>query len=313
MTGPAANKARTEAAQIITRLQFSGMTRASIAKQLGVSADTIKDIARGKSSGDAHLMALRSLHNFNPAKPATGAPTPGDSPAETAQLPTQAITPSVDVEEAPQEPERSAGQKLKDGLKDAILGKGAAPLISSKQAKGAGAANGELVEQLVPTLALLLVILSTAATPARYAACDPTHAEAAAMLTPIVRIMTRQMDAAGKLTETQMDLLQVLMACGVYGQRAFTTYREIQKREDAHAPGARNTESSSSAAPLVDARASGPVAARQPQHPAPAPAARQQPASAGRNGHSTDEAGKPNPFADIYQLDALGRQQLGIN
>lgn len=317
-------KPRTEAQQIITRLQFSGMKRAQIAKQIGVSADVISNIARGLSSGDTYLVALRGLSRFSPAATQdTSSDTSSGDPfalPTSADAATQAIAPTVDVQEAPQEPERSIGQKIGAGLKDAILGKGQ-PLISAKQAAkgGAGADNNELVEQLVPTLALALVILSHAITPVQYAACDPTHAEAAAMLTPIVRIMTRTMDAADKLTETQMDLLQCLMACGMYGQRAFRTYQEIRANDESHG------------------HAQAPQAAhagrdtRQPSQPPRAPDAQQrglvvapvQPAASvsvnGANSSNTTaqhpsqaEVGKSNPFAELYQLDAIGRRQLGI-
>jgi transcriptional regulator with XRE-family HTH domain len=323
----AAGKPRTEAAQIITRLQFSGMKRAEIAKQIGVSAATVNDIARGKSSGNDHLLKLRSLHTFTPSQTPASSPAAADSAPSAADNPTQAISPAVDVQEAPKEPERTIGQKIGDGLKDAILGKGPSPLVSSKQAKGggAGASNDELVEQLVPTLALALVIAAHAMTPVRYAAVDPTHAEAAAMLTPIVRIMTRQMDAAGKLTETQMDLLQCVMACGMYGQRAFMTYREIRASEGSG--GNAEHDGSAQSAQANYARRD----TRQPSQPPRSPDATQRgfmaataqaPASISGNGANggrataehpgQNEVGKSNPFAELYQLDAIGRRQLGI-
>lgn len=313
---------KSEAARIVEGLMQSGMQRAEIARLLGVPSFTIRDIALGKQTGAKHLQALRGMAKYTPSPVATPEQSVQNTPAQSA-VPVAADKPEphaatalVDAIEAPKD-ERTAGDKLKQGIKDAILGKGAGPLIAAPTNRKASKAADpdELVQQLVPTLALLVVVMSQVATPPRYVAVDPTHQEAAAMLTPLVRIMTRQMDAAGKLTETQMDLLQCLLAMGVYGQRAWTTYRDIRAKDAASGTtdSERRGAGRDSAAAATHAIAGGP----QPTPvagPAPAPAApRLQPTQPSNSGAGANGAGQADPFTAVYAADALGRRKLGIN
>jgi hypothetical protein len=361
----AAGKPRTEAQAIITRLQFSGMKRAEISKQLGVSAETVKAIAAGKSSGMTYLTQLRQMARFTPASPRvpapTGDPTVSPSPAPaappTADPETVAAIPAIGVEEAPKDT-RSAGQRFKDALKDAVSGKAhdsaRADLSTvvkrqSRSSSGdAGATNETLTDQLVPLVALAVVILTQLALPERYSAVGPQHEEASAILKPLVRAMTRQLEVAGQLTETQMDILAALAAMGLYADRAWHTYKDIRAAEasrgrvvdeypgragsngySAGHNGASNHAAPAAADPLGSAYApsafgpggqgpSSPFAGGSPgggqgQHYITSPAAGEQ-SSGDVQGGAAGEVGRgPDPFASIYAADAIGRRQLGIN
>lgn len=355
---------RSEAARIVNRLQLSGMKRAEIAHQLGTSAETIRNITRGLSSGDSYLESLRGMLRYVAPGTATDGPDAantgsyagdrqeGAGEAATPSLTgtpslasTQAATPgALDTVDAPRD-ERSSGQKFKDGLKDALLGKAKDSTLTklstaTKKASRDGATNETLTEQLVPILALGTVILTQLAIPARYSAVGPTSDEAGTILKPLIRLMTRQLEVAGQLTETQLDVLASLAAIGLYTQRAWDTYRDIRKREarstvNEHPDGRRNDyragggyapsavhAASGSAGPAAfqpgaisrgGAGQAGPQARGEHSIPVHAHPDHQQARSNGAAAANGHDAAGADPFAAIYAADAIGRRQLGIN
>ncbi len=294
----AENKAKSEARRIILGLRMHGMKNAEIATAVGVEPSKIQRIVAGDMAGDDVLAPLsqvvtayaapaqaRSL--VQDAVNGTASASHGARATATAAAPlgttapvrsgtaggASPLPPSVTAEAPAADPD--AKPSMLASIKAAMLGNGA-PEVTAPKGKGTGAKAGEkgvsLAEQVTPMAALLVVLVSNAAIPDPYKSVAPTDLEAAAMVGIPIRWLLTDLDVAGHLSDRALEVVALLLAVTLYGNRAVDTWKTIHaaqpKRE---------------AAPVRP-----PIVAAQPA-----------PAAAAQNGHAQPGAA-PNPLAAIY-------------
>lgn len=322
----------SEAADIVQRLMAGGMQSGEIAKAIGAkTSGIVRDISRGKATGNLYVRKLRALASVvGSATPTSKAPADSPESVPQADTPTAAAdTPaSAEAVATPAPPGPTAADRFKANLKAALLGQSVEgmPAAPAKRSKP-GEASDTFVEQVVPIAALAVVFASHLAIPPLYAPVAPTQPEAAAVLTPLVRIMARQLEVAGQLTETQVDVLMALSAMTIYAQRAWETGQAIRRDAAQYAgygdatPAAGHAQPSNSTHVAGNdgpqAAPAGPIARpagrgqRGTRAPAPAPSG---PGNAGdASSGGINEASPISPFADLYSADADGRRRLGLN
>ena len=245
---------QSEAQRIVDELiDRVGMQGAAIAREIGVKSDTIQNIRRRHSTGNLQVQRLRILRDQMLSAAGLRQATPGeDIPTQPVadQLPTvddllaavkeppEPAAFDLNAEEPAPAPDKKITERASDWLRAAMLGSPVDPSSPgmtapsrAKKTKGEGVEQGELVEQIVPLAALLLVVSGSVLLPDPYKPCGPRHEEATAMVYPIVKRAVRELDARRKLSEATTDAIAILLAVGAYGVRAHATYQAIHAEE----------------------------------------------------------------------------------
>ncbi len=238
----AANKQSSEARKLLLSLQLRKMKRVDIAHLLHVEPSHLAAISKGDVKGDELIVPLRRILGDTPSPSPSPSATSGvDVAGEVAS-----VAPDPIAIEAPIAIEDK--QSVKDRLLAFALGKNE-PQVPAPKKK-----TVETHEQLT-TVAVLLVGLIVAVTvPEQWQPVAPTAPEATAILEVPMRWLCEELDVAGQLSERSMESLTILTAIAMYGQRAFSTYRDIK-----HAQSARQAQSSPELSPASDIRAHQPV------------------------------------------------------
>ena len=329
---------QSEAQGLVDKLLASGMTHGQIGSHIGVSRNVIRGIARRQSTGGKYTVELRRLVSvLGVAAPVvssaaeSGGPSggPSNNPAADELEPT-GIT--IDAPEAPAAPGIVAS--LKQSIKDAMLGRVDTPTSpSSGKSKGGDTRQADFVDQATPLLALAVVVALNASIPNPYKPCAPQHGEAADMVRPLARIMSRQLEITGRLSDTAIDLLATAFAAGIYGQRAWETAQYITAERAAfHGQfdpagttgdtGTGNATGDSGANGYRGGGAATPPpgygdTGSGPAHGQGANIRRLSPrtwvrAQDGRGQAPSDAGERIDPIARLYAADADGRRRLGI-
>ena len=344
-----ANRGNSEAQRIVDELiDEMGMQGAAIAREIGIKADSIANIRRRHSTGNLYTPRLRILREQMAQAVGQRPPTPA------ADLPTQTVIdqlPSVDDllapikgapepaaislnadEPAPAEP-KNLKDRASDWLRAAMLGDSSQPSLPSmtapsrtKKSESAAVEQGDLIEQLVPLAALLLVLGGSVLIPDPYKPCGPNQAEASAIAYPIVKRAVRELDARKRLSEATMDAVAILLALGAYGVRAQQTYQQIHAAQAEEAQRARSDRQSPGADYLAASGGAAPAAADAQSRPGLQSNAVSFPAWRGdarrsRSRAGSETGGEPvspeqrRADASIEQLlaaDHAGRLRLGL-
>ncbi len=99
------------------------------------------------------------------------------------------------------------------------------PHVSKKSAE----LNVELLASLVPAACLFLAGMSELfIRNQKYKPCVPKQAELEKIIRPIVNVISRRVEIAGKMTEDTLDLLTALAMSVVLGTRMYSTYLVIR-------------------------------------------------------------------------------------
>lgn len=177
----------------------------------------------------------------------------------------------------------------------------------------------EVFDQFVPLAAMLLMWGSAAAIrDDDYSACALQRDEATAIIAPPLRILARRIKATGRMTDDSLDLLIMLTALALYGERSISLAHSIRKSQRERHGG-------------TDEESAGGTG--QQQYRSQTTQGRGQPDDVTH--HRTNQSGSANDpdtaaltqleqlrrdasyptdgYADLYQQDAIGRRQLGLS
>ena len=247
----------SEAQRIVDELvtQF-GLAGAAIAREIGVKPDTIGNIRGRRATGNLQLHRLRILRDsLASAAQTANTPSTAEHPAASVAQAVPSVAEMLSGVTAGDEPARLAvnadeptpdapkkiSERAGDWLRAAMLGdSGASPTSAKSPGMGAPASRGkasagdvreDFVAQVVPLAAFVMILGADFAIHDPYKPCAPTHAEASAMLYPLIKRMARELDIRHALTEGSMEVLAELVSIGAYGNRAWHTYRAIRAFE----------------------------------------------------------------------------------
>lgn len=153
--------------------------------------------------------------------------------AATAEPDPDALT--VDVSGLPEPPKVS--------LMERMFGKFQGGSQASTSTKKAGRPAKKRGSDNLITTALPTVIASFVATysshllPKEYKACAPSMEEVSAVLSPLLAIIGRRVEIAGRASQDVIDLTNSVIAGLMYGTRAFMVYMQIkmEKQEPGYA------------------------------------------------------------------------------
>ena len=140
---------------------------------------------------------------------------------------------SINIPSPDPEPEPTMAQR--------ILGKigitTSKPHVSKKSAE----LNVELLASLVPAACLFLAGMSELfIRNQKYKPCVPRQAELEKIIRPIVNIISRRVEIAGKMTEDTLDLLTALAMTVVLGTRMYSTYLVIRDSDQGETDASSN-------------------------------------------------------------------------
>lgn len=210
------------------------------------------------------------------------------------------------AEPTPEPPKLGMRDRLKRMMAgEAIIDAPEAPKPRRKK----DAAAAEFVENVTPLLALLIVAGANGLLKDPYKPVAPNREEASGMMRPVCRMLARRLDVAGKISADTLDLIAVLVAVGLYAERATATYRAIAAQEALNGP--RTPDSDQTAHPDGG----------QPAHGHPDGKGQKPALRAVGGAHRQVRAGQPDqhagaaadPISDILAADAVGRSIAGLN
>lgn len=126
-------------------------------------------------------------------------------------------------------PESATPMKsLKERLFGGFGAKSAAPPPAIKKARKKQQDN--LISTVLPTvLASFIATYAQDMLPAEYKVCAPSSAEMNAIIAPLLAIIGRRVEIAGKASQDVIDITNAIVASAAYGARAFITYKLIKK------------------------------------------------------------------------------------
>ena len=256
-------------------------------------------------------------------------PDPEDSDGELVpDLPASARVEAPELPESAVEPRPQGFAAFAENLKNTFMGN-TAEVSGPTRARGSKSAPAEdtanVVQQLTPLICLVIVAGTTFMLPDPYIDCAPTQDEAEAVFGPVMSIVGRELEVQKRLSETGRDLIVAAIGVGLYGNRAFATYKGIRKAEvDARNASvereraARRDVATATAGLVADARPDGGFAVSragggsQSDSPAYVQAgaarrAQHDGAVAGQNGRT-----RADPLEAVLAADAAGRRELGL-
>lgn len=258
-----------EARKLVSAIKALGYTNQQIADALGVKTSGVRSIAKGDTPGYRLLPRLRTMARSMPGvkiptdtasaahapsfttvrQPAAQtAPTPSaalasqhdepdpeDADGELVpDLPASARVEAPELPESPVEPRPQGFAAFAENLKNTFTAN-TAEVSGPTRARGAKSAPAEdaanVVQQLTPLICLVIVAGTTFLLPDPYIDCAPTQDEAEAVFGPVMSIVGRELEVQKRLSETGRDLIVAAIGVGLYGNRAFTTYKGIRKAE----------------------------------------------------------------------------------
>lgn len=253
-------------------------------------------LAKGRATARANREARKLLQQSVPSESVTP-----DVSGETPELQVEVNIPVQPV------------HKL--SLKDRLFGnKAAQPAKKTPVARGrAKKPDNNLISTVLPT-----IIASFVATYARdkmpdpYKVCAPSQMEVNAMLSPIMAIIARRVEITGKASQDAIDIANALICSLAYGSRAYITYIQIKRMEDA--TNGSNSNRTSQPGPGSYQAESNAVSGASTGGNVPG----WQSVSGNVNvPNDTDDAsGDGNPeaaiFASMFERDKRGRVRLGL-
>jgi len=233
MSAVVADKPLTPAQRIVHALvEGKGLSPAEVARQLGIKAQAIRDILRGKSAGGPQLDKLAKfarLMGLSDDDLGEAAAFAAEGPM-SASAPEHAESVEFDTEDAPLPPPPPGEMPMRERIKAMLSGKASdllKPLPQGEEAAGK-AMQKRMAETLTPIAALIIVWTATTfAFKGPYARCNPTQSEAQLMVYPLLSALSRRMDAVGALSEDSMDIVLCLGAITTYGLRAHADHQRI--------------------------------------------------------------------------------------
>lgn len=334
-------KPLTEAQRIIEQLKDAhGMTRAAIAQAIAVKSSLVRDIQRGASSGNLHVYKLRRLLNAiespgNRGENRDASITPNFSDIVPDASPTLDHPDPASASLNAEEPEPPEKKGMFERVRAAMLGHATDPLspplsgpsmTAPQRSKGGEDRKGEFVDQVLPlaSIGVSLAFLWLIHDP--YKPMAPTQAEAALIITPILRRAARELDIRQRLTDDTMELMSLALALGLYGQRAYGTYKQIHEMEVERAGRDGHGNNAAPSFPAFSQPAAGAPADAGPraggeggslaQPGRPQESHRAATGGQGRatNGGSSQQSNghATTSIAQLLQADAEGRRRLGL-
>lgn len=233
MSAAAATRPLSPAQRIVHALvEGKGLSPVDISRQLGMRAQAIRDILRGRSLGGPQLEKLAKYARLM----GLADDDLGDAAAVVSDGPLSSIAPDhadaveFDVEDAPLPPPPPGDLPMRERIKAMLSGKASdllKPLPQGEEAAGK-AMQKRMAETMTPMAAIIIVIAATRlGFRGPYARCNPTQSEAQLMVYPLLSALSRRMDAVGALSEDSMDLVLCLGAITAYGLRAHADHQRI--------------------------------------------------------------------------------------
>lgn len=193
-----------------------------------------------------------------------------------------------------------------------------------------------LVTALPTVLASLICTYATQMLPEEYAACAPTQGEISGIITPLMEIIGRRVEIAGKVNQDASDIISSLICAILMGARMYVTFVDIKKASPQHAKDRQRFDRSSSASASIADSGNQPVpnfsgGARSYQAASQgivangashdgvsqgyADAAESDASSNGADAFAnlgTSEPSDAEKVAALFKRDIVGRQQLGL-
>jgi len=87
----------------------------------------------------------------------------------------------------------------------------------------------DFVIQVAPLVAVALCMLANILVQEPYTVLAPNPQEAESIVTPLVRMLSRQMSITAKLSDNSLDILAALTAAAIYGERIYHDYTIISR------------------------------------------------------------------------------------
>lgn len=231
---------------------------------------------------------------------------------ETPETDPNALT--VDVSGLPEQPKVSLMERMFGKFQG---GSQAAPSAkkSGRPAKRRGSDN--LITSVLPTVAAsFIATYSRHLLPDEYKPCAPSMEEVSAMLSPLLAIIGRRVEIAGRASQDVIDATNAIIAAFAYSTRAFVVYTQIkmEKKEPGYAARreqeyAERVERESRNYQDTLTRTAG---SRSEDDESGRAVNRGDGVSNSDNGSSQGTASEADLIASMFARDKRGRAQLGL-